>query len=150
MTEEEIKKAQKENPEKDTTSDETSKKEAEKDAAKTELELQKAKNEAIKLRHEEIELELKKEDIEIKREELQLKKVDFENKREEIRKQSKKEMIVAVSTAAVKLVGIAVCCITAATFVGSSLRMMYQEQTIPPKSLGEGLKFITSLGTKLI
>lgn len=88
-------------------------------------------------------VELQKREIEIREKELELEKA-------KLKSQNRKDICLTVVNGAVKLVGLLGCIITATAFVGSSMRMTYNDQMVPPKSLGEGLKFISSIGSKLI
>ena len=86
---------------------------------------------------------LQKQEIFIREKELELEK-------EKLKSQNRKDICLTIINCGTKILGIAACAITAAAFVGSSMRMAYQDQMVPPKGLGEGIKFISSIGSKLI
>lgn len=88
--------------------------------------------------------------VELQKQELSIREKELELEKEKLKSQNRKDICLTIVNGAVKILGIAACAITAATFVGSSMRMTYQDQMVPPKGLGEGLKFISSIGTKLI
>ena len=90
-----------------------------------------------------MKVELQKKEISIREKELELEK-------EKLKSQNRKDICLTIVNGAVKILGIAACAITTAAFVGSSMRMVYQDQMVPPKGLGEGIKFISSIGSKLI
>lgn len=88
--------------------------------------------------------------VELQKQELSIREKELELEKEKLKSQNRKDICLTIVNGAVKILGIAACAITAATFVGSSMRMTYQDQMVPPKGLGEGLKFISSIGSKLI
>lgn len=88
--------------------------------------------------------------VELQKQELSIREKQIELEKEKLKRENRKDICVAIVNGAVKILGIAACAITAATFVGSSMRMAYQDQMVPPKGLGEGIKFISSIGSKLI
>ena len=90
-----------------------------------------------------MKVELQKQELFIREEEIKLEK-------EKLKRENRKDICVAIVNGAVKILGITACAITAATFVGSSMMMSYNDQMVPPKGLWEGLKFISSIGSKLI
>lgn len=98
---------------------------------------------ANEMKVNDMKVEIQKQEIEIREKELELEKA-------KLKSQNRKDICLAIVNGAVKILGIAACAITAGAFVGSSMRMTYQDQMVPPKSLGEGLKFISSIGSKLI
>ena len=124
------------------------------DDMKLEIENEKIQiqNKELSIREKEMEtrIELEKEKIQIQNKELSIREKEMEIEKEKIKSQNRKDICLAVVTGVVKLAGVAACAITAAAFVGSSMQMTYQENMIPPKSLGEGLKFMSSIGSKLI
>ena len=88
--------------------------------------------------------------VELQKQELSIREKELELEKEKLKSQNRKDICLAIVNGAVKILGITAWAITAATFVGSSMRMTYQDQMVPPKGLGEGLKFISSIGSKLI
>lgn len=90
-----------------------------------------------------LKLDLQKQELSIREKELELEK-------EKIKTQNHKDICLTIVNGTIKILGIAACVITSAAFVGSSMRMTYQEQMVPPKSLWEGLKYISGIGSKLI
>lgn len=96
------------------------------------------------------ELDLKLEEIRLENKKLEQTSKQMELEEKRIKSQSRKDMVIAFTTAGVKLLGVAACVVTAGAFVGASMQAEYQMQMVKPKSLGDGLKFIMSLGTKLI
>lgn len=104
------------------------------------------------IRKKELELEKETNDIkvELQNHELSIREKELELEKEKLKSQNNKDICLTIVNGAVKILGIAACAITAAAFVGSSMRMTYQDQMVPPKGLGEGIKFISSIGSKLI
>ena len=100
------------------------------------------------------ELELEKESnnmkVELQNQELSIREKELEFEKEKLKSQNRKDICLTIVNGTLKILGIAACAITAAAFVGSSMRMAYQDQMVPPKGLGEGIKFISSIGSKLI
>lgn len=96
------------------------------------------------------ELDLKEEELKLENKKLEQTSKQMELEEKRIKSQSRKDLAIAFTTAGVKLIGIAACVISAGAFVGASMQAEYQMQMVKPKSLGDGLKFIMSLGTKMI
>ena len=88
--------------------------------------------------------------VELQKQELSIREKELELEKEKLKSQNHKDICLTIVNGVVKILGIAACAITAAAFVGSSMRMAYQDQMVPPKGLGEGIKFISSIGSKLI
>ena len=104
------------------------------------------------IREKELELEKESNDmkVELQNQELSIREKELELEKEKLKSQNHKDICLTIVNGAVKILGIAACAITAAAFVGSSMRMAHQDQMVPPKGLGEGIKFIASIGSKLI
>ena len=104
------------------------------------------------IREEEIKLEKETNDmkVELQKQELFIREEEIKLEKEKLKRENRKDICVAIVNGAVKILGITACAITAATFVGSSMMMSYNDQMVPPKGLWEGLKFISSIGSKLI
>lgn len=104
------------------------------------------------IREKELELEKETNDmkVELQNHELSIREKELELEKEKLKSQNRKDICLTIVNCAAKILGITACAITAAAFVGSSMRMTYQDQMVPPKGLGEGLKFISSIGSKLI
>ena len=113
------------------------------------VELQKQE---LSIREKEVANDMKMNDmkVELQKQEISIREKELELEKEKLKRENRKDIFIAIFNGAVKILGIAACAITAATFVGSSMRMTYQDQMVPPKGLGEGLKFISSIGSKLI
>ena len=88
--------------------------------------------------------------VELQNQELSIREKELEFEKEKLKSQNRKDICLTIVNGTLKILGIAACAITAAAFVGSSMRMAYQDQMVPPKGLGEGIKFISSIGSKLI
>lgn len=104
------------------------------------------------IREKELELEKETNDmkVELQNHELSIREKELELEKEKLKSQNRKDICLTIVNCTAKILGIAACAITAAAFVGSSMRMTYQDQMVPPKGLGEGLKFISNIGSKLI
>ena len=113
------------------------------------VELQKQE---LSIREKELELEKESNDmkVELQNQELSIREKELEFEKEKLKSQNRKDICLTIVNGTLKILGIAACAITAAAFVGSSMRMAYQDQMVPPKGLGEGIKFISSIGSKLI
>ena len=113
------------------------------------VELQKQE---LSIREKELELEKESNDmkVELQNQELSIREKELELEKEKLKSQNRKDICLTIVNGAVKILGIVACAITASAFVGSSMRMAYQDQMVPPKGLGEGIKFISSIGSKLI
>lgn len=98
----------------------------------------------------ESEKELNYMKFDLQKQEISIREKELEFEKEKLKRENRKDICVAIVNGAVKILGIAACAITAAAFAGSSMRMAYNDQMVPPKGLGEGLKFISSIGSKLI
>lgn len=104
------------------------------------------------IREKELKLEKENNDmkIELQNHELSIREKELEFEKEKLKSQNRKDICLTIVNCAAKILGIAACAITAAAFAGSSMRMTYQDQMVPPKGLGEGIKFLSSIGSKLI
>ena len=119
---------------------------------KVELQKQELQKQELSIREKELEFEKESNDmkVELQNQELSIREKELELEKEKLKSQNRKDICLTIVNGAVKILGIAACAITAAAFVGSSMRMAYQDQMVPPKGLGEGIKFISSIGSKLI
>ena len=88
--------------------------------------------------------------VELQKKEISIREKELEFEKEKLKSQNHKDICLTIVNGAVRVIGIAACAITAAAFVGSSMRMAYQDQMVAPKGLWEGIKFISSIGSKLI
>ena len=106
----------------------------------------------LELEKEKLKLEKESNDmkVELQNQELSIREKELEFEKEKLKSQNRKDICLTIVNGTLKILGIAACAITAAAFVGSSMRMAYQDQMVPPKGLGEGIKFISSIGSKLI
>ena len=106
----------------------------------------------IFIREKELELEKESNDMKfnLQKQEIFIREKELELEKEKLKSQNRKDICLTIINCGTKILGIAACAITAAAFVGSSMRMAYQDQMVPPKGLGEGIKFISSIGSKLI
>lgn len=113
------------------------------------VELQKQE---LSIREKQVANDMKMNDLKLnlQNQELSIREKELEFEKEKLKRENRKDICVSIVNGAVKILGIAACAITAATFVGSSMRMTYQDQMVPDKGLWEGLKFISSIGSKLI
>lgn len=113
------------------------------------VELQKQE---LSIRGKQVANDMKMNDmkVELQNHELSIREKELELEKEKLKSQNHKDICLTIVNGVVKILGIAACAITAAAFVGSSMRMAYQDQMVPPKGLGEGIKFISSIGSKLI
>lgn len=119
---------------------------------KVELQKQELQKQELSIREKELESEKETNDmkVELQKKELSIREKELEFEKEKLKRENRKDICVAIVNCTTKILGIAACAITAAAFVGSSMRMTYQDQMVPPKGLWEGLKFISSIGSKLI
>lgn len=119
---------------------------------KVEFQKQELQKQELFIRKKELELEKESNDmkVELQNHELSIREKELELEKEKLKSQNHKDIWLTIVNGSVKILGIAACAITAAAFVGSSMRMAYQDQMVPPKGLGEGIKFISTIGSKLI
>lgn len=104
---------------------------------------------AIKLQQEildeERRLAIDEKSNELKEKELNLKEKELEDRKTQEKKDSIKDIVVAVVPAALKFAGLIIVCSITKKVIGSEMMMTYQDNMIPSKGMNEGGKFLENV-----
>ena len=106
-------------------------------------------NDDQKALNEKAELDLKFKEFDLKLKELDFKKDELKQKEKESKRQTVKDVVAVAVPAVLRCVSFVAVGVITKNIIGAQMMMEYQDNMIPPKSIGDGSKFLAGILTKI-